>query len=37
MKPSQNYRNQMFAMSNKPNQLNLMIEEKCVNDFIIIK
>ena len=37
MKPSQNYRNQMYVMSNKPDQLKLMIEEKCENDFIIIK
>lgn len=36
MKPSENYKNEMFAMINQPNQLNLMIEEICINNFYVI-
>lgn len=37
MKPSENYKNEMFAWKKTPEQLQLMIEEKCNNDFSIIK
>ena len=35
MKPSQNYKNEMFKMENTPKQILLMTEEKCINDFVI--
>ncbi len=38
MKPSEYYKNEMFAFyNNQQSLLDLMIEEKCINDFIIIK
>ena len=37
MKPSQNYRNEMFVWRNDQRQIKLMIEEKCINKFYIIK
>ena len=37
MKPSENYKNEMFVLCNEPNKFRLMIEEKCINNFIIIE
>ena len=37
MKPSENYHNEMFAWRNSKKQNQLMIEEKCINKFTIIK
>ena len=37
MKPSENYKNEMFNWRNIPEQINLMVEEKCINNFQIIK
>ena len=38
MKPSEYYKNEMFAFyNNQQSLLDLMIKEKCINDFIIIK
>ena len=37
MKPSQNYKNEMFVWRNDESQVKLMIEEKCINKFYIIK
>ena len=37
MKPSENYKNKMFVMTNTPEQFKLMIEEKCKYDFVIIE
>ena len=37
MKPSENYKNEMFVWSNDPKKFKLMIEEKCINNFTIIE
>ena len=37
MKCSLTYKNEMFELRNEQNQYNLMLEEKCNNDFIVIK
>ena len=37
MKPSENYKNEMFVWSNDTNKFRLMIEEKCINKFSIIE
>ena len=37
MKPSEIYKKEMFAWKNEQNQLNLMIKEKCQNNFIIYR
>ena len=37
MEPSENYKNEFFVWQKSENQLRLMIEEKCINNFIIIK
>ena len=37
MKPSENYKNEMFVWSNDSQKFRLMIEEKCTNNFAIIK
>ena len=37
MKPSENYKNEMFVWSNDPKKFRLMIEEKCINNFTIIE
>ena len=37
MKPSINYKNEMFVWSNDPKKFKLMIEEKCINNFTIIE
>ena len=34
--PSENYKNEMFSWKGQQNQLDLMIQEKCENNFIII-
>ena len=36
MKPSENYKNEMFSWYKTQNQLDLMIQEKCENNFVII-
>lgn len=36
MKPSENYKNEFFTWKKTPEQLKLMIEEQCINNFIII-
>ena len=36
MKPSENYKNEMFSWKKSASQLDLMIQEKCENNFIII-
>ena len=35
MKPSITYKNEMYILTNDQNQYKLMIEEKCINDFIV--
>ena len=37
MKPSTEYRKEMFAWRKEKNQLDLMINEKCRNNFYIIE
>ena len=37
MKPSLNYKNEMFMWRNDPKKLKLMIIEKCINNFTIIE
>ena len=37
MMPSDNYRSQMFNWNNTESQRKLMIEEKCLNNFVITK
>ena len=37
MKPSITYKNEMFELRNEQNQYNLMLEEKCNNDFTVIE
>ena len=37
MKCSLTYKNEMYELRNEQNQYNLMLEEKCNNDFIVIK
>ena len=37
MDSSQNYKNKMNNWKNKRNQIKLMIKEKCINEFLIIK
>ena len=36
MEPSENYKNEMFSWKKSQKQLNLMIQEKCQNNFVII-
>ena len=37
MEPSINYKNEMFVFENKESQYKLMFDEKCINNFTIIK
>ena len=37
MKPSENYKNEMFVWSKDPNKSKLMIEERCIYNFSIIE
>ena len=37
MKPSVNYKNEMFVWSNDTNKFRLMINERCINNFTIIE
>ena len=37
MKPSEKYKSEMFSWRKSPKQLALMIEDKCPNDFVVLK
>ena len=37
MESSNNYKNKMYEWKNKRNQIKLMLKEKCINEFLIIK
>ena len=37
MKPSENYKNEMFRWANEKSQIELMLHEKCHNNFYILK
>ena len=37
MKPSENYKNEMFSWENNEKQLKLMIQEKCYHNFSLVK
>ena len=37
MKPSENYKNEMFRWANEKNQIDLMLHEKCHNNFFLLK
>ena len=37
MKPSENYKNEMFSWENDKNQLKLMVQEKCYHNFSLLK
>lgn len=37
MKPSEKYKNEMFAWRKNPQQMKLMIDEKCFNNFFVVK
>ena len=37
MKPSENYKNEMFRWANEKNQIELMLHEKCHNNFYLLK
>ena len=37
MKPSENYKNEMFRWENDKNQIELMLHEKCHNNFYLLK